>query len=139
MEILGKILGSVARVKIMRLFLLNQGACFSTQDIVKRSRVNRNLVNKELKLLGAIDFIKRKKEEWCFNSSFKYVSEIEDLLINSDSLDKGTILETFKKVGKVFYWIKPSLIKRWKRNAGIAVKEKEQPWNANVTVININK
>ena len=101
MEILGKILGSVARVKIMRLFLLNQGACFSTQDIVKRSRVNRNLVNKELKLLGAIDFIKRKKEEWCFNSSFKYVSEIEDLLINSDSLDKGTILETFKKVGKV--------------------------------------
>ena len=59
------------------------------------------MVNKELKLLGAIDFIKRKKEEWCFNSSFKYVSEIEDLLINSDSLDKGTILETFKKVGKV--------------------------------------
>ena len=102
MEILGKILGSTARVKIMRLFLLNPTKGFTNKDIAKRSRVNLNLANKELKLLSTINFIKKHaKDEWFFNTSFKYATEVEDLLINSDSLDKNIILETFKKVGKV--------------------------------------
>ena len=102
MEILGKILGSSARVKIMRLFLLNPTKGFTNKDIVKRSRVNNAFVNKELKLLASINFIKKHaKDEWFFNSSFKYATEVENLLINSDSLDKKIISETFKKVGKV--------------------------------------
>lgn len=102
MEILGKILGSTARVKIMRLFLLNPSKFFLSKDISKRSRVNPALTNKELKLLLSINFIRKNgKEEYFFNSSFKYASEIEDLLINSDSFDKNAILEIFKKVGKI--------------------------------------
>jgi len=101
MEILGKILGNQARVKIMRLFLLNPAVGFSSKEIKKRSRVNQNLISKELKLLSSINFIKKKNQNWHFNPLFKYAREIEDLLINSDSLDKRIILETFKKVGKV--------------------------------------
>ena len=101
MEILGKMLGGQARVKIMRLFLLNPDKGFDTGEVAKRSRVDKNLANKEIKLLASIDFIKKRKDEWYFNPTFKYLAEIEDLLINSDSLDKGTILEIFKKVGKV--------------------------------------
>ena len=102
MEILSKILGSPAKVKLMRLFLLNSTKGFTNREIVKRSRVNANLINKELKILSSIDFIKKHTNgEWFFNNSFKYTSEVENLLINSDSLDKKTILETFKKVGKV--------------------------------------
>ena len=102
MEILGKILGSSARVKIMRLFLLNSTKSFKKNDIIKRSRVNSSLVNKELKTLFSINFIKKKAgDEWIFDPSFKYASEVEDLLINSDSLDKHTIADIFKKVGKV--------------------------------------
>jgi hypothetical protein len=102
MEILGKILGSPARVKLMRLFLLNPTKGFLNKDIAKRSRVSTEITNKELKLLSSINFIKKHaKGEWFFNTSFKYAPEIEDLLINSDSLDKNIILETFKKVGKV--------------------------------------
>ena len=102
MQILGKILGSPAKVKIMRLFLLNPTKGFSNKEIVKRSRVSANLVNKETKLLASIDFIKKHaKNEWFFNPNFKYATEVEELLINSDSLDKNIILETFKKVGKM--------------------------------------
>ncbi len=102
MEILGKILGSSARVKIMRLFLLNQTKGFSNKEITKRSRVNTNLANKELRLLSSINFIKKHVNgEYFFNTVFKYATELEDLLINSDSLDKKMILETFKKVGKI--------------------------------------
>jgi len=101
MEILEKILGNSARVKIMRLFLLNRGKSFTSKDIVKRSRVNANIVRKELRLLSSVGFIKKRDVNWSFNSQFKYGEEFEDLLVRSDSLNKETILDNFKKVGRV--------------------------------------
>ncbi|MFA6257710.1 MAG: hypothetical protein WC671_01715 [Candidatus Paceibacterota bacterium] len=104
MEILGKILGSGARVKIMRLFLLNRGKGFSSKEVIKRSRVSPLIVRKELKLLSSIGFIKKRSAvsvDWYFNSLFKYGEEFENLLLSSDTLSKQTILNNFKKVGKV--------------------------------------
>ena len=86
MEILGKILGSPARVKIMRLFLLNSKNGFSKKDIVKRSRVNSDAASREIKLLASIEFIKKHNTIWFFNPSFKYAKEFDKLLINSDSI-----------------------------------------------------
>ena len=101
MEILGKIIGNGARVKIMRLFLLNRGKGFKNKDIVKRSRVSPEVVRRELKLLSSVNFIKRRALDWSFNSFFKYAGEFEDLLVRSDSLNKQTVLDNFKKVGRV--------------------------------------
>ena len=101
MEILGKILGSPARVKIMRLFLLNSKNGFSRKDIIKRSRVNPNTVSREIKLLASIDFIKRHKTTWFFDPLFKYGGELERLLVGADTLNKKTIADNFKKVGRV--------------------------------------
>ncbi len=101
MEILGKILGSPARVKIMRLFLLNQGESFTNKNIKRRSRVTQDVLRKELKLLNSIGFIKKRSKNYMFNSAFKYGTEIEDLLVNSDTVDNETILEIFKKAGKL--------------------------------------
>src|SRR3989338_6908518 len=101
MEVLGKILGSNARVRIMRLFLLNRGKGFTGRDVVKRSRVNLNVVRRELRLLASVNFIKKRGAEWSFNSLFKYGGEFEDLLLSSDTLDKQAILNNFKKVGRV--------------------------------------
>ena len=104
MEILGKILGNGARVKIMRLFLLNRGKSFKSKDIVKRSRISPNTVRRELKMLSSVGFIKKHPStpaEWYFNSLFKYAGEFEDLLVRTDSLNKQTILDNFKKIGRV--------------------------------------
>ena len=104
MEILGKILGSSARVKIMRLFLFNRGKGFSGKDVVKRSRINPLVVRKELKLLSSVGFIKKRSStslDWYFNTTFKYGEEFENLLLSSDTLSKQAILNNFKKVGKV--------------------------------------
>jgi hypothetical protein len=104
MEILGKIFGNEARVKIMRLFLLNRSTGFTSKEVVKRSRVNQEAVRRELKLLSSINFIKKRSSvsiEWFFNPSFKYGGEFEDLLVRSDSLNKEKILDNFKKVGRV--------------------------------------
>lgn len=101
MEILGKILGNPARVKIMRLFLLNRGKNFSTKEVTKRSRVNPNLVRRELRLLASVNFIKKRATDWSFNSLFKYKGEFDELLVRSDTLNTQTILDNFKKAGRV--------------------------------------
>ncbi len=101
MEILGKILGNPARVKIMRLFLLNRGRRFTNRDVAKRSRLKSDIVRRELKLLSSVNFIRKRAADWSFNYSFKYAGEFEDLLVRSDNLDKTKLLNNFKKVGRV--------------------------------------
>jgi len=102
MEILGKILGNPARVKIMRLFLLNKGSKFKGKDVVKRSRVTSSVARSELKLLSSVGFLKKRGLDYFFNFSFKYVSEFEDLLvIGSDTMDKDTIIGNFNKAGRL--------------------------------------
>jgi len=85
----------------MRLFLINRNKGFSNKDVVKRSRVSREIVRRELTLLSNIGFIKKRATSWFFDSSFKYTSEIDNLLINTDTLDKDAIIDNFKKVGRV--------------------------------------
>lgn len=101
MEILGKILGSPARVKVMRLFLLNKSKGFRIKDIIKRSRVSPDVIRRELKLLNSVGFIKKRTSDCIFDDSFKYARELEGLLINSDSLDKQDMAGSLKKAGRV--------------------------------------
>ncbi len=101
MEILGKILGSQARVKIMRLFLLNKDKVFQNKDIGVRSRVSVDALRKELNLLSSVNFIKKKANGWAFNPLFEYIREFEGLLISADTIDRDSIASTFRKVGRV--------------------------------------
>ena len=101
METLGKILGSPARVKIMRLFLLNSKKNFSNKEVSKRSRVDVNHTRKELRLLSSVKFIKKHGKDWSFNLLFKYGREFEELLVGSETLDKDAIADSFKKVGRI--------------------------------------
>jgi hypothetical protein len=101
MEILGKLLGSPARIKIMRLFLLNKSKIFDVKEIEKRSLVKAPTIRKELKLLSSVDYIKKRQAGYYFNFGFKYQKEFEALLVSSDSLNADTIPSAFKKVGKI--------------------------------------
>lgn len=101
MEILGKMLGSTARVKIMRAFLLNPKAGFSAKDLSKRCRIAPELARKELRVLYSIGFIQNKSKGWVLNPDFKYISETESLLVNADSIDKGALTNTFRKLGRI--------------------------------------
>jgi len=100
MEILSKLMGSPARVKIMRLFLQNKDTVFLSKDISSRSRVGSDAVRRELKLLQSVGFLKKNTKGYFFNIAFKYTSEFETLLVGSDTMDDTIIAESFKKVGK---------------------------------------
>ncbi len=114
METLSKLFGSQTRVKIMRLFLLNSGNNFEIENISSRSRVSKPNARKEVKNLASIGFIKnkiiiregsrgakKKISTWHLNTSFEFLSPIQDLLINPSILLPPDLANKFKPIGKI--------------------------------------
>ncbi len=58
MDILGKLFGSAARVRLMRLFLMNPEDVFEKAEMGKRSKITGDTLRKEVKLFEDVGFIK---------------------------------------------------------------------------------
>ena len=119
-DILGKLLGSPARVKIMRLFLLNHDSGFENKDVVRRSRVSVGSARREVAHLASLGFIKKKSfskeipssnykkkprikkvSGWFLDSTFPYIKQVSELLIDSEFLHKEDLISRFKTAGRV--------------------------------------
>ena len=48
--------------------MFNRGKGFSPKDVAKRSRVNPDTVRRELRLLASVNFIKKRVNDWSYNS-----------------------------------------------------------------------
>jgi hypothetical protein len=114
METLAKLFGSQARVRIMRLFLLNNENNFEIEEVVSRSRVTKNNVRKEINALSSMGFIKQKtilKEgyrgakkkvvAWALNTEFQYLESLRDILIEPSLLLQEDLPQRFKQAGKI--------------------------------------
>lgn len=121
METLAKLFGSEARIKLLRLFLMNRSTEFILDEIVVRSRVRAPIARKELRLLESAGLIKmkiitREQEKgtgsrkkvtkkkypgWSFVQTFPYTNALHLLLIESDTLNKEELIARFKKAGKI--------------------------------------
>lgn len=113
METLVKLFGGQARVKIMRLFLLNSNS-FEVGDIVSRSRVSKPNARKEINTLLSMGFIKhkiitkegsrgakKKVSTWHLNTAFQYLNSVRDLLIDPTLLVQEDLIQRFKPIGKI--------------------------------------
>ncbi len=122
MDTLGKIFGSKARVKIMRLFLFNESLVFDLDDVEYRSLVKRDEVRKELSSLEKIGFLKRKSfskkttlasgktkkkqiKGWALNKKFDLIRPLTSLLIDSELIKEQDLIKRFKKTGKIQYLV----------------------------------
>jgi hypothetical protein len=118
METLGKLFNSQTRVKVMRLFLLNSETCYDTKDVAQRSKSTPPAARRELAVLAAADFIKKKtfiKEihlssgkhkkkkvsGWQLNATLPYLEALRNLLVDSNTMDRNEIMRRFKGVGKI--------------------------------------
>lgn len=105
MEILGKLFGSTAKVKLMRLFLLNPGLSLTSEEVEKRSRISGTAARRELKVLEEIGLIVRKSKNgetaWQLNSSFLLLPNLRGL-IKSNLLDKrADLVRQFNRSGRI--------------------------------------
>ena len=108
-DILGAIFNSPARVKMMRLFLLNRETVFKSSAIAKRSNISPTFVRREITVLAKSKFIKRKKEKqngkmvdgWIFDSKFELTNSLTNLLFGAEFVDKAELSRKFKSSGKI--------------------------------------
>jgi hypothetical protein len=105
MEILGKLFGSTAKVKLMRLFLLNPELALNTEEVIKRARVSGVTTRKELKLLEEIGLVTKKTKSnsaiWQLNLTFPLLSHLRSL-VKSNLLDRRQeLIRQFNKSGKI--------------------------------------
>lgn len=120
-EILEKIFGSAARVKIMRLFLFNPEETFSFDQIAVRAKVSSPIARHELSMMEKIGLIKkrsffrdvpqkkdskkhvarRRVDGWIIDTEFTYLKSLQNLLIHISPLQNGSILRKLSRVGKL--------------------------------------
>ncbi len=120
MDILAKLFGSPARVKLMRLFLMNTEEVFDKGDMGKRSKVSGDTLRKEIRLLEEIGLIrtrvvvkmtpkkngkdgaldKKKVTGYGLDVSFPYLSALKSL-VTEIALGKEDVAGRFKNCGQM--------------------------------------
>lgn len=121
MDVLEKIFGSSAKVKIMRMFLFNPGASYDISLIVERAKLTEALARKELKTLQDIGLIKKKSfvkdvevkirkkrivkrkkvAGWVLDDTFSYLASLQSFLIHVSPLQDREVIKRFSRVGKI--------------------------------------
>ncbi len=119
MDILGKLLGGIPRVKIMRLFLLNPEQPFEAADVADRSRLQSTITRRTISGLVAMDFVKKKSfikevtdgrtgkikkkrvQGYILATDFPYITELKSLLVEGDFFKHEELARRFKPVGRV--------------------------------------
>ena len=117
-NILEKLFGSAARVKIMKLFLFNNELYFDKNDVIVKAKVTSKEATKELKLLNEVKLItkrqilknvktktsktsKKKVQAYVLNSDFLMLKSLKDLLINNEPLKHNDIQKRVGRTGKI--------------------------------------
>lgn len=121
METLGKLFGSDARVKIMRLFILNAEATFDAIDIISRSKVSKKNLTREMRILESAGFVKGKsffKESqkkvgkkikvtkkrvsgWQLDYGFGHLKALRQLLVENSTFEHKDLVSRFRPLGKL--------------------------------------
>lgn len=113
MDLLGKLFDSQARVKILRLFLLNPLDVFDTSMVATKSKVREADARKELSLLrgagviGNKSFIKKtgtkskRVQGFQLKGAFPLLAPLKNLIVSETPLNREEISRRLRAVGKI--------------------------------------
>ncbi len=101
---LSKLFGSLARVKLLRLFLFNTRQSFTPQDAARRARITLQEARREFNVFKSIDLISRvtrgRGVRYGVVSSFPYIEVLQNLLLNAPVRGKD-IADSLRGVGSI--------------------------------------
>lgn len=118
MEALEKLFGSSVRVKVLRLFLLNDTEIIDKSSVVKRAKISSSNAVKELNILEKIGFLKKRSffreikqkdgkikkirgKGYIVNDQFKLLIGLQNLLLNNISISGREIEDKLSRHGKI--------------------------------------
>jgi hypothetical protein len=120
--ILERLFGSRARVKIIRLFLLNPEHLFGLKEVSRRAKVNSDRARREISLLKNINFVAQKEEKieeliklkngkiknrkkkiqgLKLNPLFPFLQALKNLIITAAPIDKEKLIKKLKAIGRM--------------------------------------
>ncbi|MBU6370599.1 MAG: hypothetical protein KGH93_00445 [Patescibacteria group bacterium] len=121
MEILGRLFGSEARVKLIRLFVFNPDIAFDAKTAAEKSKVSLSVAKKECALFAKMGLVhaksfsktvRRKKGKktvekkvsahgFMANPSFPHLAALRALVANTKAFAGGDIVKRLGKAGKL--------------------------------------
>jgi len=123
MDILSRLLGGSARVKLMRLFLFHPEDAYEPKDAAHMARLKPETARRELQHLYKLGLIKQKQvtreskskttkqgkpakrrtNAWVLDDTFPYLRSLKNMLINTKPLRNDELLRRFQKAGKITF------------------------------------
>ncbi len=86
-DTLGKLFGSAARVKLLRLFLLNPADTFTLDDAAARARVSHTEARRDIAAFTRIKLTTRaargRGKHYTLNGDFPYLTALQNLFLNA--------------------------------------------------------
>jgi hypothetical protein len=121
MDILEKLFGSAAKVKLIKLFLMNPEVAYDNSEAAERAKVSVGLARKEVANLEKIGFIKprfytkevkrqknrtiviakKRTNGWVLDLKFPYIEAMESFLSNVNPFKHRDIVEKISRAGKI--------------------------------------
>jgi len=121
METIAKLFGSETRVKVIKLFLFNQGVAYDLDDISNHTKESENKIKREISLLERIHFVKRKSfaksvwkkirdrrefkripsKGWIVNENFQYLVPLQTFLVASSHLGPKEFAKRLSRAGSL--------------------------------------
>ncbi len=120
MDTLGKLFGSPARVKILRLFLLNPLEAYDVRMVAEKSKVSLSVTRSELNLLKKAGILaeksflketpskkkgnaptKKRVQGATLKPGFPLLIPLKNLIISETPLNRDEIARRFRTVGKI--------------------------------------
>jgi len=120
-DVLSALFGSVARVKLLRLFLSNPDTCYTSVEIKNHTKVHIQTVRKEINLFLKIGLIKKQQDTrvvtrgrgenkretskkvsgFIINKNFTELLALRSFILNIAPTDDDGILKKVSVVGKI--------------------------------------
>ncbi|OHB11968.1 MAG: hypothetical protein A2Y49_00715 [Candidatus Zambryskibacteria bacterium RIFCSPLOWO2_12_39_8] len=119
MKILGKLFGSPAMVKLLRLFLFNPENVFTNKEAASRAKITLDTTRFEFSIMKQMGFIKKKIgyrqvtvkkdkkkvvkkkkiEGWTLNENFVYINQLKDFLMSATPIKDKDIPKKLSAAG----------------------------------------
>ncbi|MBU6321018.1 MAG: hypothetical protein KGI78_03445 [Patescibacteria group bacterium] len=103
MDRLGRLFGSLARVKLLRLFVFNQGTSFTLADAARRSSLDGTVVRRELAALREAGVVAKRGDralaKYQANARYEHLAALEAFIRDTTILRPEYILAALRKAG----------------------------------------
>ncbi|OGG67747.1 hypothetical protein A3E65_02085 [Candidatus Kaiserbacteria bacterium RIFCSPHIGHO2_12_FULL_56_13] len=105
MDSLARLFGSLARVKLLRLFMFNRTETLSLADIAKRAKLSREITRAELQKLFHTGLIERRgkghRASYRVNQRYSHLEALAAFVRSTTSISPANLLRLLKKAGNL--------------------------------------